>query len=401
MKMLKKRFMRVLALPAQAATWVFSAFLYPYKIVAMKVKQVIWQNRWKAMSVPEKIDWITVQYKSSDAEYQDNLQKMRDRYNSLQRNYSGLSPEEMLNTLKRGVLDHVGTALGNIFTGGGHEAAKAKEHYEYSVKVYKYFQARYEIEILEMKIVNNQYQYEREKTYWYSTQLKELLSTLTINQKEMFDQAQKMDLRNDKFNVDNRETQKLIDSVQKFNVDFKIRSEESWGKTLKFAGNMARGTSNYINKKSEKGTKKLSDADMLVAGAGVAISLGSIALEGISQYFDSINTNKNITAEFKEAEIKLRENIKKLEVNRSKVSDFVKRANEINNYLEDSLQRYKGMWDEINAYLFPEGDPAKSKESRKKLEDQDGCPYTDEEMIKIMQFGKFAKMMSIVADAEF
>jgi hypothetical protein len=387
--------------------WLINTIVQQVKLKAEQAKleaeRIRWQNRWEAMSVPEKIDWITVQYKSSDAEYQDKLEKLHNRYNSLQRNYSGLSPEKMLeklNTLNTPTAG-VGMTLGNIFTGGGYGAAKAKEHYEHFAKVYKYFQARYKIKILEMEIANHQYQYEREKTYWYSTQLKELLSTLTIKQKEMFDQAQKMDLRGNETGADNREIKKLIGSVQKFNADFKIRSEASWDKTLKFAGNMFKETSNYINQKSGKGTKKLSDADALVAGAGVAISLGSIALEAGIQYFDSIKTNKNNIAKYKEAEIKTLANIKNLEVNRSKAGDFVERANEINNYLEDSLQRYNVMWDEINTYLFPEGDLAKSKAARKKLEEQDGSLYTDEEMVMIMQFGRFTKMMATVADAEF
>jgi hypothetical protein len=391
--------------------WLINTIVQKIKLKVEQAKfeaeQIRWQNRWKAMSVPEKIDWITVQFKNSDAEYQDKLQKLHNRYNSLQKNYSGLSPEKTLKTLNTlnasadGALDRFGTALGDIFTGGRHGAAKAKEHYEHFAKVYKYFQARYKINILEMEIANLQYQYEREKTYWYSTQLKELLSTLTIKQKEMFDQAQKMDLHNNEFGTGDKEIRKLIGSVQKLNDDFKIRSEESWGETLKFAGNVFRGTSNYINNKSRKGTKELSDADILVAGVGLAISVGSIAFEAGIQYFDSIKTNKKNVVKYKEAEIKIRENIKTLEVNRSKVSDFVKRANEINNYLEDSLQRYEVMWDEINAYLFPEGDPTKSKEARKKLEEQDGSLYTDEEMVRIMQFGKFIKIMTTVADAEF
>jgi hypothetical protein len=290
--------------------------------------------------------------------------------------------------------------FGNLITAGEHKAAMAKEHYDQLNEIYRYYRARYRVSLYEVEIADITHKYERKKAALYIHQMKEIFDKFNYKQKELFDQVKKMGLQQEKFN--GSDVRELLKSVERFNADYNIKAEASWNKTKQFAGGVFKETSKFIDIKTKKGMQKLSDEDMVVAGIGTVIGLGAIAVEGIGKLLGSMEKNKEVATKFKEGETKLRDAITKLEVNRSKANDFVKRAREINSYLEDSIQRYTRMFKEVNAMLYPPGDAEKSKEARSKRKEEVGdFFFNDEEYNRATELGKFGKIMATIVDAEF
>jgi hypothetical protein len=358
-----------------------------------------WEAKWAAMTIPEKVDYITGQYQAAQKEKDHKLQISRDEYNSLKNNY-GKSPEGLLKAFnelpEEGALSNF---FGNLFTAGEHNADKVKEHYYQLTEIYQYYQTRYMLSLYEVEIADTAYKYEREKAALYINQMKEIFDKFNYKQKELFDQVKKMGLRQEQFK--GPDVRELLKSIERFNTDYNIKAEASWDKTMKFAGGVLEETSKFIDKKTKKGMQKLSDEDMVVAGIGTVIGLGAIAAEGVGQFLGNMERNKEVVATFKEGEAELRNAITNLEVNRSKAKDFIKRAREINSYLEDSMQRYTRMFEEVNAMLYPPGNAEKSKEVHLKREEEGKSFFTDEEVDRVFALYDYGKIMATVVDAEF
>jgi hypothetical protein len=385
-----------------------------------KRERLEWEAKWAAMSDQEKAEYNAKKWFEEDAKKHEELTNaihsverefeyiqakaekklvpLDYRYTEM-KNETEVALQQFDSSTQKDAFDKAGDFLGNMFSAGEHGVEKAKEQYNRLVDVYRSYDARYKISLEKVTLLNNVYGYERKKAAVYISQLRELFESFNYKQKELFDQVKKSGLQNVKF--DGMEVQKLLKSVTKFNTDYKIKAEASWDNAKKFAGNMFDETSKFIDKKTKKGKKELSDEDAIMAGIGLGIGLGRIAVEGVGQYFGNIEKNTEIKAKFIEGESKLREAITITEVNRSKADDFVKRVQEINNYLEDAMQRYTRMFAEVNAMLYPPEDVEKSKLRRKIREELGGDFFTDEEADKVFALYDYGKIMATVVDADF
>jgi hypothetical protein len=360
------------------------------------------EHKKKSKELTCAIQNLETAYNDAKKENYGKLQSLRGQYNALEGNY-GTNPEGQLQVFdqpdQKDVFDQVGNFFGNLTTAGKQGVEQAVEQYNWLTDIFNFYQARYSACLQEVEVANAAYTYERAKASLYINQLRELFDNFNFKQKAQLDQVKKTGLQDVKF--DSREVQKLLDTVSKFNTDYKIQAEASWDKALQVSGDIFNETAKYVNKATKKGKKQLSDGDLIVAGIGLGIGLANIAVEGIGQLVGSMEKNSEIVAQYKEGEGRLREAITAVEVNRSNAEDFINRANEINNYLEDAMQRYSRMFAEINSMLFPDGDEEKSRFARKKREELGGEFFTDEEADKVFALYEYGKIMATVVNAKF
>jgi hypothetical protein len=163
--------------------------------------------------------------------------------------------------------------------------------------------------------------------------------------------------------------QELFDLIKSFNKDYKKKTDKEWKDALDFVFSIA------VNGGG-------------VAALSIAIDAGTIFVTGTVQYFSHINKNNEIKARLIEGQAKIRTAITESKKNESKANNFVKRGDEICNYLEDAIKRYTIMFTEISAELFPKGDKLKAKSARKRRERKGEGYYTNDEMGIIMPIGK-------------
>jgi RNA processing factor Prp31 len=206
--------------------------------------------------------------------------------------------------------------------------------------------------------------------------MQELIASFTYEQKDRFIQTGEMELNT--VELGEIKAQELLEKIEIFNKDFEIRTEALWKDTLNFA-------------------KSISNVASL-GKLGPALGIGAVVLAGAITYVDSRNKNMKIKDSLLQARTEIRNAITETQQNKSKAENFVKRADELCDYLDESMKRYSAMFTEIYGQLFPEGDKTKSeRETRKK---EGGEYYTDEEFMIIRPLGKYAKVMGQVIKAD-
>jgi hypothetical protein len=98
--------------------------------------------------------------------------------------------------------------------------------------------------------------------------------------------------------------------------------------------------------------------------------------------------------------LKLRQAIEEIDkTNRPKVEDFIKRETELNHSLNESMERYVTVFNNVNSYIFPTDDKSKTKEARQKRKKEGGNYFTEDEVLKIMQLRDFNKFLGTMVDA--
>lgn len=343
----------------------------------------IWKKKWLVMTANEKVAYITILYNTEQEINNNNLeeikQESKELYSDFKEEY-GMTPNQKLKELnapqaEKGVLDKIA----HVFTAGGHSRGIAEKQYNSMKMVYDCFDSECEIAYANVEIASTRYNFICRKAVCYVQEMKELISSFTYEQKKEFDQTERMDLKTIEF--DGQKVAMLLESIESFNKDYNLRTKSMWNDTLNYAG--------FISNVSSLGS------------LGPALGLASIAVAGAVHYFGSINTNNEIKARLIEGRAEIRKAITDSKKNKSEAEKFVIRADEICEYLDESMKRYITLFAEISARLFPDGDSSKSKAQRNEHEKNGKTYYSDEERMLIGPLGKYAKAMAKVIDADF
>jgi hypothetical protein len=364
-----------------------------------------WERKWAAMSVDEKVAYITQQYCKAQAENVKKVEKLNKKYVKISERFEGASPDAVLAIFdkqakaKGGVLSSVGGFFADAFTAGEAGLDAAKAQYDRLVDVYKYYEARYKVSLENLVVVNLEYNFIRQKAVLYMRKIKEIIAELPIKERAIFDKLE--DIKFNQGLLSNKSIQAVFKSIEKFNANYRAQAEESFDKSMETAGNIFKDTDKYLTKQMKKNKGNLSDEDLLVAGIGVAAGLVTIAGEGISQYFGNIDRTGEAKMRFQEGEFKLRQGIEDIEkTNRPKVQGLIDREKELIFSLNQSMERYVVVFNKINAYLFPADDKSKTKEARQNQKDQGGQYFTAAEFQKIMELREFNKFLGTFVDAD-
>jgi len=366
---------------------VFLAFVaWLVFVAAMKISREHWKKKWLIMSTSDKVAYMTILYEKEQEINKDNLkaaeQESKNQYAQVNEKFDA-TPDNALEILnappkEKGKLEKTGNFLANAFTAGGFSKKIAEEQYNDMKMVYDYFDSLYKIAFANVKIANTRYNYICRIAGLYILQMKELIASFNYKQKEQFIQAEQMELGTVEFN--GLQEQELLDSIKAFHKDFNIKTKAMWKGTLKFV--------NAIGDVSSLGN------------LGPALGVGAIVVAGAVHYFGIINKNNKIKAMLIKARAKIRDAITESKKNKSKAESFVKRAEEICDYLDDSMKHYAVMFEGISAQLFPDGDTVKSKLQRHEREKKGDGYYTDEEFMIIRPLGKYAKAMGQLIEAD-
>jgi hypothetical protein len=258
----------------------------------------------------------------------------------------------------------------------GNSREYAEKQYQAMLSIYHYFDAECNVAFAKVAIANARYNFVCRKAVLYVQQIKELIENFTDKQKKQFDKAGEMEL--EQIGLNGLQSQQLFESIQSFNNEYAISTKAMWEDTIDFSVGMV-----------GKGKH------------GTAIGLGAVAITGIVNVVGNISRNNEIEAQLIEGMTEIRDALPKIKANKLKAEAFVKRADEISNYLEDSMKRYTVMFQGIYAQLFPTGDNSKTKNSRKQREKSGGDYYTPEELQIIMPLCKYAKQLKLVTEADF
>ena len=255
----------------------------------------------------------------------------------------------------------------------------AVEHYKAIEQVYYYYESRFKCALARVTIANARYILSCKKAALYVQQMKELIESFSDKQKKEFDQTGQMELEEIEFS--GQKTQELLKSIKSLNKDYDISMKDMWKGTFEFSASMM----------NDKSMGKL----------GAALGVGSIIGAGIADYFARKAQDNEIKAKLIEGEAKIRKAITQCKSNKVEAESFMKRADEISDFLENAIERYTVMFSGISKQLFPEGDKSKTKASRKEQEKNGGAYYTDEEIQLIRPLGKYAKALKQITNPEF
>ena len=352
-------------------------FIY---IIAAKIIRERWKKLWLVLPTGNKVAYITALYNGEQEFHKQELeyciQQSKNKYYSCKKELD-MSPDKALVLLnapdeEKGKL----WKIGDTISAGSFSKNEAEEKYNKMKMVYDYYDSEFNIASVKVDTANTHYNFICRKAVLYIQQMKELIKKFTYEQKNQFDQAKQLEF--DTFNEVN--IQEILKSIEAFNNDFYINSKAMWKDTLRFV--------NTVNSIGRLGT------------FGTALGIGFIAVAAIVQFFSAANNNKEIKARYMKGQSEIRNAITQSKENKLKAENFVKRADEISNYLEESMIRYTAMFEKINTELFPADDIQKSKISRGKREKKGESYYTEDEILKIMPLGKYARIMSRVIESD-
>ena len=268
--------------------------------------------------------------------------------------------------------------LANVFS-SGEAREKAEEWYKDMVSIYEHYDSHYNISFANLTIANARYNFACGKAVLYVQQMKELIESFNDKQKKQFDQTGQLELNQIAFS--GIKSEELFKSIQSFNKEYDISTKAMWNDTFDFAADMM----------CDKNMGKL----------GKAVGIGAIAVAGVANFFDNASKEREIEARFIEGIAEIRSAITQSKANKQKADAFVKRADELSNYLEEAIDRYTVMFSGITEQLFPKDDAGKSKLHRKRRQKSGGDYYTNEEMQLIMPLGKYAKALKQITEAKF
>jgi len=365
---------------------VFMAFFaWLICIPAKKISRGLWKKKWLGMATDEKVSYIDMLYEKEEENNERNLEIRKEVSKNEEMDFKqefNTTPEKALTVLnapiqEKSKLKSIGGFLANAFTAGGFSKKEAEEKYDTMKRVYDYFDSVYQISLANVQIANTRYKFICKKAVLYIQQIKELIENFTYEQKKQFDQAGKLELSEVEFN--NLKAQELLNSIESLNKEFNINTKAMWDGTMSLANSMFKSG---------------------MGDLGLYLGLGTIVVAGAMSYFSNITKNNEITARLKEGQAEIRKAITENKKNKSKADNFVERADEICDYLEESMKRYTTMFSKISAELFPKDNAYKSISERRIREKNGESFYTNEEMMIIRPLGKYTKIMSQVIEAD-
>jgi hypothetical protein len=360
-----------------------------------------WEEKWAAMTVEEKIAYVTEGYNKKQEENNISLQSSVQKYKKLEAEY-GTTPEKALDYVRysgeKNIFEHIGTGFLNIFTAGEVGFDDAKAHYQQVTDVYNYFKSRLDISKYKVDVINTEYNYWREVALLYVQQIKEIKENMTVKQREIFDQSRNIGLKSG--TISTQEIQNVINSIDKFNESYQIQAAASFEKTFDFAVGAVGESFSYLNERMNSKDAKFDNVDLAIAGVGAAIGVVSIVGEGIGQYFGNIGKNREAVKEFKAAEIKVIDSVDTIESNRTKYETFAEREKELVDSIKKSIEAFGTVYKNVYEFLYPADDESKSKAARKTRKEQ-GQPYfTDEDAKEIAKIGSILQMVLKIVDAK-
>jgi hypothetical protein len=324
----------------------------------------------KKRSFEEKLAILNENEQKTMEKHNKTLHKVKQEY-SHYRSINSSDPEDLF-------LDHrnsdpesiFSTGLGDAFSGGGVERAKA--YYQELVDIFNYYAARYMVEVCKAKIADSKSTFIKKRAILYAEKLKEIYSKLTGKQK-----MRKVENMASKFKIGNTSI-KIVDSLK--SVDVKISEQREIMKSVN------RGLLKDYTKYSRE-----FDSEAVAAGTFL---LGMAVGNLVSNYED----RKEIKYELNEAYNKLIRKLEKIEADRIKAAAFEKRINEINKSISKALEAYTKIFDSVYAALYPQDNPSMSKEQRQFRKNNGNTYFTDEEAEEVIQLGRIGQFLLDLVD---
>jgi hypothetical protein len=363
-----------------------------------------WEKKWAAMSIDEKVAYKTQQHLEVQKQNTQNVEKLSKECIGWAMKFKNKSPDAALAEFNRdnskGLSDKVGGFLSDVFTAGESGLDDAKKHYKKLANIYKYYEARYNISLGNLTVVNSEYNFIREKAILYMQKINEIIAELRLKDRQVFDKLE--GVKFDQGLLGDKEIQSIFRSIAQFNANYRKQAEESFNNSMETAitvGGIFKDTN--LNKQTKKNKGDFSDGDMVLAGIGLAAGAAVMAVEGVSQYFGSMSAKKEAKTRLAGRELKLRQAIEDIEkTNRPKVENLIKRETELNYSLNESMERYVTVFNNVNSYIFPANDNSKTKEARQKRKDDGGEYFTADEFLKIKELREFRKFLGMLVDAD-
>jgi hypothetical protein len=369
-----------------------------------------------AMSMGEKLEYITQQYIKEQEKNSIEAAELIKKKEYIVKYFNGEDPNTVLadfdkrrnevKTLslnfKQNVVldfDKMEDAIRSDYLDHRCEPLKyAKAQYSRLSDIYKYYEVQYEICLNDLKIVNSEYNFIRKKALLYMQKIKEIIAELPLKDRTTFD---KLDDQNfEQGLLSNKSIQEVFNEIKQLDFLCNEQFKKSIHKTTETINSIIKNTSEYIKKNEKKGN--LSKKDKRIAtGIGIGLTVFSF----ISSVREQSIKAKNITNEsivmLAENEIKLRQGISDIEkTNRPKVEEFIKREKELNHSLNESIDKYVIVFNNVNSYIFPDDDISKTKEARQKRKDNGGNYFSKDEFQKIFELREFNKFLGILVDAD-
>jgi hypothetical protein len=354
-------------------------------IVIHRIVILSWRKKWSLLPVKDKIIYIEGLTDAVLNKIDGEIEKAEYDFEEHKREYRS-SPETALkkhNEAYREIKDTKGKVLdtlGNIFTAGGSSRKKTEEEHEHLADITNYYYSRYIIIQMQVKRESAQYHWLRKKAELYIMQIKYFVENVDIKIKDEFDQAEKLSLDKTIGGVIDKDTECLLKEIGKIDEDFNQKMEIEFFKTLNSSTQLMKLVG-FTNSTA-----------IGVAGLGIALAFA---------YAGAYNKNSEIKNELKRNMIDLREQITKIESNRTLAEGYVGRAMNINKILIEAFSRYTKLYDELEKIVFPEGDYSKSKASRKAAEDRGELYFSPEETQKVRALGRFSKSLKQIIETDF
>lgn len=371
-------------------------------------------EKWAAMSMDEKLEHITIQYNNEQKKYEIEMTELIEKKEHIVKYFNGKDPNTVLadfDKRRNEVMalisnknivsdsDKIEADILKDFLHHKDDPLKyAKAQYSRLSDIYKYYEVQYEMCLNDLKIVNTEYNFIREKAILYMQKIKEIIAELPLKDRTAFDKLDDQNFEQGLLN--NKSIQEVFNEIKRLDFLYNEQFKNSVNKTAESIKSIIKNTNDYIKK--EKNNANFSDKNKRIAtGIGIGLAAFSIAGSVIDQSIKAKNKTNESIVMLAENEIKLRQGISDIEkTNRPKVEEFIKRENELNHSLNESIEKYVIIFNNVNSYIFPDGDMSKTKEARRKRKEEGGEYFTSDEFMKIMELREFNKFLGILVDAD-
>jgi len=353
-----------------------------------------WEKKWAAMSLDQKLNYITKPYVETQ---QNNVEKLRllgNIYSETAMKFGGKEPDLALSEI--GIKAEASGFFKNLLSAGESDLEIARKRYNQLAGIYKYYETRYKILLQTVLCFNAEYNLMREKAVLYLQLIKEFIAELPIKKRELFDNLEGEKI--DQVLLDNKSLIKdVLNSIGQLDANYRIQAEESFGKSMELAGKNFSKAGKILEKSLSKG--KFSDKDISKIGNKVLDGAVVLGAEAIGQYMGNLEKSKEAKTQLAEGELELRKGIEGIEADKQKLVGLSKRFVELNYSLEKSMEYHIAVFNDVYSYIFTAGDESKTKEVRKRREEEGGDYYSDDEFERIMGLREFSKLLGTLVDS--
>jgi hypothetical protein len=380
-------------------------------IVIHRITILSWRKKWSMINVDEKVVYITRLNENVKNKNIKNVEILNERFTELFAVFDNKSPQTVLASFDKqsmNLFKKVGGFLGDVFTAGETSLENAKEHYKKLANIYKYFVADYKISLGNLNVVNTEYIFIQKKAILYMQKIKEIMAKLPLKERQSFDKLDSVKF--DQGLLGDKAIQDIFKSIEQSDAIYRIQAEKSYENSIKTANSIANGIFNFTGEylstqmNKNKGILSKEDFEFGLAGLGVGLAASGLIMvfEGIGQYFGKISINNEAKTRIAESELKLKQGIEDIvKTNRPKVESLIERIKELNLSLNESMERYVIVFNNVNSYIFPIDDKSKTKEARQKKKNKGEEYFTGDEFQKIMELREFNKFLGTLTDTDF